>query len=133
MEPVTLIVAALAAGAAAGAQDTATDAVKDAYNGLKSLVRRRLAGRSDGAQVLERHEAAPEEWRPRLEAELVEADAGADPAAVDAARHLMALLNGPGDNSARYRMDFRGAQGVQHGHGNVQVNNFGPGPANSAQ
>jgi hypothetical protein len=131
MEPVTLIVAALAAGAAAGAQGTATDAVKDAYNGLKSLVRRRLAGRSDGAQVLERHEAAPEEWHPRLEAELVEADAGADPAAVDAARHLMALLDG--GTSARYQMDFRGAQGVQHGHGNVQVNHFGPGPASSAQ
>ncbi|OLT07312.1 hypothetical protein BJF90_14385 [Pseudonocardia sp. CNS-004] len=56
MEPVTLIAAALAAGVAAGAQDTAAEAVKDAYNGLKTLVGRRLAGRSDDESVLERLE-----------------------------------------------------------------------------
>src|SRR5262245_28026509 len=38
MDPVTLIVAALAAGAASGVGDTASTAIKDGYYGLKRLV-----------------------------------------------------------------------------------------------
>ena len=44
MDPITLIVAALAAGAAAGLGDTASQAIKDAYAGLKGLIKRRFAG-----------------------------------------------------------------------------------------
>jgi hypothetical protein len=43
MEPVTLIVTALALGAAAGLKPTAERAVKDAYSGLKSLIERKFA------------------------------------------------------------------------------------------
>ena len=43
MDPVSLIVTALAASAVAGAQNTATEAVKDAYTGLKELLRHRFA------------------------------------------------------------------------------------------
>lgn len=46
MDPISLIVGALASGAASGLTDSATAAVKDAYAGLRDLVRRRLAGRS---------------------------------------------------------------------------------------
>ena len=42
MDPITLILAALAAGATSGLRDTAASAVKDAYSGLKSLIRRRF-------------------------------------------------------------------------------------------
>jgi hypothetical protein len=45
MDPITLIVTALAAGAALGVTDTASAMVKDAYAGLKALVRKRLGGR----------------------------------------------------------------------------------------
>ena len=45
MDPVTLILTALAAGAALGVKDTASAAVKDAYEGLKALVKKRFAGR----------------------------------------------------------------------------------------
>jgi hypothetical protein len=38
MDPVTLIVAALAAGAAAGLKPTAEQAVKDAYAGVKAFI-----------------------------------------------------------------------------------------------
>jgi hypothetical protein len=71
VDPVSLIVAALAAGAVAGAQTTATDAVKDAYTGLKELVRRRLSGRESGRVALARHEDKPQQWAGALEAELV--------------------------------------------------------------
>ncbi|MHA6619807.1 hypothetical protein [Pseudonocardia sp. DLS-67] len=41
MDPVTLVVTAVALGASAGLTDTATTAVKDAYAGLKGLLGRR--------------------------------------------------------------------------------------------
>lgn len=44
MDPITLIVSALAAGAALGAQDTVSTMVKDAYAGLKVLAKRQLSG-----------------------------------------------------------------------------------------
>ncbi len=45
MDPVTLIVTALAAGAASALQDGASAAVKDAYARLKALVKKRFADR----------------------------------------------------------------------------------------
>ena len=39
MDPVTLILTALAAGATASLKDTANQTVKDAYNGLKALIK----------------------------------------------------------------------------------------------
>src|SRR5690349_23355356 len=41
MDPVTVVVSALAAGAATGLTDTVATAVKDAYAGLKRLLTRR--------------------------------------------------------------------------------------------
>ena len=49
MDPISLIVAALAAGASAAVKDTAGQAVKDAYSGLKALVKRKLGVEPDGA------------------------------------------------------------------------------------
>jgi hypothetical protein len=43
MDPITLIVTALAAGAALGVTDTASAIVKDAYAGPKAQVKKRLA------------------------------------------------------------------------------------------
>ncbi len=41
MEPISLILAALAAGAVAAAKDTAGTAVKDAYESLKALIKKK--------------------------------------------------------------------------------------------
>ena len=76
MDPITLIVAALAAGAAAGVQGAAASAVQEAYAGLKALVKRRFAGRPDAELILARHERAPQTWQAPLAAEL--SDVGAD-------------------------------------------------------
>jgi hypothetical protein len=47
VDPITLIVTALAAGAALGVQDTAQAMIKDAYASLKAQVTKRLvAGRA---------------------------------------------------------------------------------------
>jgi hypothetical protein len=125
MDPVTLIVTALAAGTALGLSDTASAAVKDAYASLKSLVSRRLGGRRDGDLVLARHAESPETWEGPLSAELTAAGAGNDHDLMAAAQALMRLADEAGYNSGKYHVDARSSQGVQVGDHNTQHNAFG--------
>jgi hypothetical protein len=104
VDPVTLVVAALVAGAAAGLKNTASSAVKDVYNGLKGLVRRKLADRPDGELVLARHEQDPQVWNKPLVQELTAAGAGDDPALVMAAQALMQLVDAAGSAAGRYQV-----------------------------
>jgi len=124
MDPITLIVTALAAGAALGVKDAASSAVKDAYAGLKALAKRRLAGRPDAEVVLARHEHAPQTWQAPLLAELGEAGADRDRDLVAAAQALMNLVDAAGARAGKYTVDVRGAQGVQIGDHNRQDNVF---------
>ena len=99
MDPVTLIVTALAAGAASALQDGASSAVKDAYARVKALVMRRFANRPKGELVLAEHEAAPQVWEAPLAAELSAAGAGGDADLVAAAQALMGLVDQAGSRS----------------------------------
>jgi hypothetical protein len=125
MDPITLIVAALAAGAAAGLKDTASSAVADAYASLKALVSKRVANRPSAELALVKHETAPEIWQAPLAAELTEAGAGDEPDLVTAAQTLMRLLDEAGTRAGKYTVDVRGAHGVQVGDHNTQHNTFG--------
>lgn len=120
MDPITLIVTALAAGAALGVQDTASAMVKDAYASLKALVKKRLGGGPGAEMVLAKHEQAPEIWQAPLMAELAETGADRDDDLVAAAQALLDLVGGAG----KYAVDARGAQGVQVGDHNRQDNVF---------
>ena len=124
MDPVTLIVTALAAGAASALQDGASSAVKDAYASLKALVAKRLGGRPDAELVLTRHEKAPETWQAPLMAELADSAADRDLDLVAAARALMSLVDEAGATAGKYTVDVRGAQGVQIGDHTRQDNVF---------
>lgn len=104
MDPVTLIVTALVAGAAAGMKDTASSAIKDAYNGLKGLVGRKLAGRPGGELVLDRHEQDPQVWDKPLAQELTTVGAGDDPDLVSAAQALMQLVDAAGSAAGKYQV-----------------------------
>jgi hypothetical protein len=128
MDPITLIVTALAAGAALGVKDTASSAVKDAYAGLKALVTKRLGGRPGAELVLAKHERAPATWQAPLMAELGEARADSDPDLVAAAQALMRLVDDAGARAGKYTVDVRGAQGVQVGEHNRQDNVFNAPP-----
>jgi hypothetical protein len=123
MDPVTLIVMALAAGAALGLKDTASQAVKDAYSGLKVLVKKRFAGRAEGELVLAKHEEAPETWQAPLMAELAAAGADHDRDLLAAAKALLDLV-GEARGAGKYTVDVHGAQGVQVGDHNRQDNVF---------
>jgi len=128
MDPITLIVTALAAGASAGAidalKDDVKDAVKAAYAKLRGLARKRVAGRPDGELALERYETAPQKWEPVLTGELTEAGAAGDAGLVAAARALMELVDQAGARVGKYNVTIKDSQGVQVGDGNIQVNKF---------
>jgi hypothetical protein len=129
MDPVTLIVTALAAGAGVGMKDTASAAVQDAYAGLKSLVRKRIAGRPGSQLVLARHEQDSQTWEVPLAAELEAVNADQDSGLVAAAQALMHLVDGAGFRAGKYNVDVRGGQGVQVGDHNIQRNSFGSPPS----
>ena len=133
MDPITLIVTALAAGAALGVTDAASSAVKDAYAGLKALVTKRLGGRPDAGLVLARHEKAPGTWQAPLMAELAEAGAADDADLVVAAQALMHLIDDAGARAGKYTVDARGARGAQIGDHNRQENVFNAPPAAEAR
>lgn len=126
MDPVSTILAALAAGAAAAAKDTAGAAVKDAYEHLKGVLRRKLGPGSEGKAALAAEtSAAPEdaELRPAL----ASAPAAADDEALAAAGEVLAIADPDGAYRRRYSVHVSGnVQGmVQGDHANVTMN-FGP-------
>jgi hypothetical protein len=89
MDPVTLIVAALATGAAAGLKDTAASAIKDAYGALKGWLSRHYGGVN--VDDLERKPESNAK-RASLAEDLADAGAGEDEALLDLARHLVAAV-----------------------------------------
>jgi hypothetical protein len=127
VDPVTLIVTALAAGAASALQDGASAAVKDAYARLRAMVQKRFAGRPKGELVLAEHEAAPQTWQAPLSAELSAAGAKSDADLVASAQALMRLVDEAGSRAGKYVVTVRDSQGVQVGDHGRQTNIFGPG------
>lgn len=125
MDPVTLIVTALAAGAASALQDDAKGAIAAALTRLRGLAKKRLAGRSKGELVLAGHEEAPDDYEKPLARELREAGAEQDSELVDAAQQLMVLVDARGAAAGKYNVSIQGSSGVQVGDHNSQVNNFG--------
>ena len=129
MDPVTLIVTALAAGSSAGAisalQDDVKATVKAAYAYLRGLARKRVAGQPGAELVFAEHEADPETWAAPLAKKLTEAGAADDANLVEAARALMELVDAAGTAAGKYNVTIKDSQGVQVGDHNVQVNRFG--------
>jgi hypothetical protein len=124
VEPVSLIVGALAAGVA----ETGKAAVKDAYEALKRRISALFAGKPAAELALTEHSADPQTWEKPLERALAESGAASDGAVVAAAQELMRLVDEAGSRAGKYHVELRGAQGVQVGDRNQQVNVFGARP-----
>jgi hypothetical protein len=120
MEPVALIVTALAAGAGLGLKTATSSAVTDAYASLKSLTLKRLTGRQGGELILTRYEQDPEVWQGPLTAELSAAGADNDPDLVTTAQAVMSLIDAAGSQAGKYTVDVRDSRGVLIGDGNSQ-------------
>jgi hypothetical protein len=115
MDPLSLIVTALATGAGAALKDTAGQAVKDAYTALKGLLGRKVAAQSLAQDVISKHEQDPEVWRKPLESELGKADVAGDPDIVQAARRLLELADPKGAATGKYSVTVSGGKGVTVG------------------
>jgi len=128
VDPITLIVAALAAGASAGAlsalQDDVKDAVKSAYAKVRGLVKKRVAGNQSAEVALAEYEADPTTWEAPLTAKLKQVGAADDVDLVAAAKALMELVDQAGARVGKYNVTIKDARGVQIGDGNIQVNRF---------
>jgi hypothetical protein len=115
---------ALTAGAAQGIADSVSDAVKSAYGTLKRLVSAKFAGNRSAEVALAEHATDPQTWQAPLVKALTVSGVAADQAVIEAAQQLMALLDPEGTEQGKYRIDLRGAQGVQVGDDNQQYNTF---------
>lgn len=126
MEPVAVIVAALAAGASSGVldalKDDAREKAKAAYARLHDLVGKRVSGRPHGELALAEYSSAPQKWEGLLAAELTEADAADDDDLVVAAKAFLELVDQQGAQSGKYAVTITNSKGFQIGDGNIQVN-----------
>jgi hypothetical protein len=92
MDPITVIVTAIATGAIVGMQDTTEQIIKDAYAGLKHLILKKYSDQADVKDALKKVEARPdsEGRKLTLREELEAVDAGQDQELVQAARDFLA-------------------------------------------
>jgi RIP homotypic interaction motif len=125
MDPVTLIVTALAAGVAPALEDDPEGTVKAALARLRTLAGNRLAERPGRELVLARYDQVPDVYEKPLEHELRESGAATDAELVSAARELMRLLDARGTVAGKYVVNIQNSEGVQVGDHNTQVNQFG--------
>jgi hypothetical protein len=128
VDPVSLVLAALASGAARGTCDSAADAVSASYGRLKRLIATRFAGSKSAEVALSEHAADPDTWQAPLGKALAATGASADGSIIAAAQELMALLDAAGTQAGKYNVDLHGTQGVQVGDGNQQFNVYGTMP-----
>lgn len=97
MDPISAIVAALAAGAAAAFKDTASEAVKDAYGAIKSLIAKQF-----GSVDIEQLEKNPESAgrQATVKEELEATDAASSKELLAAAQALLEKIESLGPQEA---------------------------------
>ena len=121
MDPVTLIVSALAAGATAALKDTAGAAVRDAYAGLKGLLRRKLGADPEADVILDGHELKPDRWSGAV-ADLVKSgNAASDEEIIAAAKRLLEVTDPAGAAAGKYNVKVQGNVGAIGDHAKVNM------------
>jgi hypothetical protein len=116
MDPVTVIITALASGAAAAAKETAAEAIKDGYQGLRALIQRKFAGQPAAELALTQHADKPQVWEAPLKEALTDVAADRDEAIITAAQRLLALVNPQEAEKGTYHLHITGnAQGIVQG------------------
>lgn len=118
MEPISLLLAALAVGG----QAVAGEVVADAYDSLKGFVKRKFAGDTEAEMVLARHETQPEIWETPLREALVRHGADKDEEIITAAHQVMTHVNPQQASTGKYNTQIAGdVKGLVQGD-NARVN-----------
>lgn len=121
MDPVTLILSALSLGAAAGVQAAASATIKDTYQGLKTLIQRKLIDKPEGELILAKHTEKPNTWELPLKETLIEVGADKDEEIIKAAQRVMTLVNPQQAAIGKFNVQVAGdVQGFVQGD-NTQV------------
>ena len=104
MDPITLIVTALAAGASAGAISALQDDVQAAYSQLRGLVTTRVAGQPGAELVLAQYEDHPGTWETPLAKMLHDTGAAVDANLLAVAHALLELADAAGAAEGKYQV-----------------------------
>jgi hypothetical protein len=134
MDPIRVILTALAAGASSGVLDELKDEAKEKakvlYGKLRDLVTRRFheKGTANADAVLDEFAVDPENYRGGLKKKLEAADAGADIALLNAAQALVDLVNQQQSSSKFGGVRITDSEGVIVGDHATQTNTFGAKP-----
>src|SRR6266566_3615302 len=112
MDPVNVVLAALAAGAATAAKDTASQAVKDAYSGLRALVKNRFEKKPQAEVALAEYEKDQDTWQKPLQKSLVETGADQDEAIVQQAQQVLKLVNPQQASQGKYNVQIGEGKGI---------------------
>lgn len=125
MDTVTLILTALSAGASAGLKDTASQAVKDTYNGLKTLIQNKFAGKPTAELALVEYEADPDTYEKPLKKALTEVHVDQEKDIIEAAQQLMTLVQPQQAAMGKYNIQITGnIQGYAQGDNQQVTMNF---------
>jgi RIP homotypic interaction motif len=128
VEPIALIVTALAAGGSSGVIEglagTLKENAKAAFAKLYELTQRRLEGDTSAEVILSEHLNDPATYGAPLAKKLAGAAAADDTELLAAAKALMELVDKTGTCSGKYNVTIKNSKGVQVGDGNIQFNTF---------
>ncbi len=113
MDPISLLLAALAAGATAATKDTVDQAVKNGYAALKALIRKRFAGKPTAETALAEYEKDEETWKKPLQKALTEVGADRDEAILQQAQRLLEQIHPQQASQGKYNIN------IGEGKGNV--------------
>ncbi|MGK7957774.1 MAG: hypothetical protein AB4063_21365 [Crocosphaera sp.] len=125
MEPISLIMTALVSGATAACKGTAETVVKDAYEGLKTLIKRKFEGDPLAQAMVD---AKPEEIKQAeglLKGKISDAGVDKDPEILKVAQKLLKQAKSDESATGKFNVEFKGeVKGMQIGDHNVQQNKF---------
>ena len=125
MDPLSIVLAALAAGATAAARDTASQAAKDAYAGLRALVKKRFEKKLQAEMALTEYEKDPDTWQKPLQKSLVETGAGQDEAIIRQAQQVLKLVNPHQASQGKYNVQIGEGKGIVIGDHTQVTQTFG--------
>ena len=125
MEPITLILTALATGTALVAKGTLTAVGKDAYDTLKTRLQHKFTDNPKAEMVLADYLEEPDTWEKPLRKELTKAAADQDQEIMQAAQKLIHLVQPQQAGKGKYVIQMTNVEGVSVGDYNHLTMSFG--------
>lgn len=122
MDPISLIIEALAAGAAAALKDTAGKAIKEGYVALKSAIKRAWSDPETSDVLLNEYEKDPETYQKPIEKKLKEKKLDDNQDIIALAQAVLKQTDPEGHAKGKYQVTISHSQKFQVGDGNTQYN-----------